>query len=40
MPEGARGANMKAYYPPAKHRLPKVDVFVDFMVGLFKSPNG
>lgn len=26
------GAMIKAYYPPAKHRLPKVKVFVDFLV--------
>lgn len=32
-----KGATMKVYYPPAKHRLPKVEVFVDFLVSLFKS---
>ena len=31
------GASMKAFYPPAKHRLPKVQVFIDFLVGLFRT---
>jgi DNA-binding transcriptional LysR family regulator len=31
------GASMKVYYPPSKHRLPKVQVFLDFLVALFKT---
>jgi DNA-binding transcriptional LysR family regulator len=34
---GGRGANMKAYYPPPKNRLPKVTAFVDFLVDLFRA---
>ena len=33
----SNGASMKVYYPPAKHRLPKVQVFVDFLMAQFKS---
>ena len=41
--DGSRGERvgpvMKAYFPPAKHRLPKVKVFVDFLVkSLAASP--
>jgi DNA-binding transcriptional LysR family regulator len=31
----ASGAHMSAYYPRAKHRLPKVRAFVDYLVGTF-----
>jgi DNA-binding transcriptional LysR family regulator len=33
----ASGANMSAYYPRAKHRLPKVRAFVDYLVGTFQN---
>jgi DNA-binding transcriptional LysR family regulator len=33
---GKDGAMMKAYYPEAKHRLPKVAAFLDFLSDLFK----
>ena len=33
----ASGARMSAYYPRAKHRLPKVRVFVDYLVGTFQN---
>jgi DNA-binding transcriptional LysR family regulator len=29
---GRYGAAMKVYYPPAKHRLPKIKAFIDFLV--------
>jgi DNA-binding transcriptional LysR family regulator len=31
------GARMSAYYPRAKHRLPKVRVFVDYLAGTFQN---
>lgn len=31
------GACMKAYFPRAKHRLPKVRAFVDYLVGTFRN---
>jgi len=31
------GARMSAYYPRAKHRLPKVKAFVDYLVGTFRK---
>jgi DNA-binding transcriptional LysR family regulator len=30
------GAYMKAYFPRAKHRLPKVRAFIDYLVGTFQ----
>ena len=30
-------ARMSAYYPRAKHRLPKVRAFVDYLVGTFQN---
>lgn len=34
---GGTGASMKAYYLPAKYRLPKVKVFVDFLTEIIKT---
>jgi DNA-binding transcriptional LysR family regulator len=33
---GGHGAIVNAYYTSSKHRLPKVKVFIDFLVQLFK----
>ena len=32
-------ASMRVYFPRAKNRLPKIRVFVDFLVALFKDKN-
>ena len=34
------GATMKVYYPPAKHRLPKVKAFVDFLLKQLRPVSG
>ena len=31
------GACMNAYFPRAKHRLPKVRAFIDYLVGTFEN---
>lgn len=35
----SHSATMKVYFPPAKNSLPKIRVFVDFLVALFKGKN-
>jgi DNA-binding transcriptional LysR family regulator len=35
----SQSASMNVYFPPAKSSLPKIRVFVDFLVALFKRKN-
>ena len=35
----SQSASMNAYFPPTKSSLPKIRVFVDFLVALFKRKN-
>jgi DNA-binding transcriptional LysR family regulator len=37
--DNSQSASMKVYFPPAKSSLPKIRVFVDFLVALFKGKN-
>ena len=35
----SQSASMNVYFPPAKNSLPKIRVFVDFLVALFRGKN-